>query len=159
MSAVIESGTTAAVCEQARLAGQLGWLALVLTPGMGATRSAKAVQRLGAAERVLTASLTELEATGMPAKSAQYIADGRALRAAEDEIKRVADAGGSVLTQGDEAYPERLREIYDPPAVLWIRGNVTLLSRPGIAVVGRGSPRRTARVWRRCCRETWRIGD
>ena len=136
MSAVMESGTTAAAREQ----GRLGWMALVLTPGMGAARSARAVQRLGDAARVLTASLTELEATGMPAKSAQFIADGRALRAAEDEVKRIADAGGSFLTREDEGYPERLLEIYDPPAVLWIRGSVALLSRPGIAVVGTRQP-------------------
>jgi DNA processing protein len=52
----------------------------------------------------------------------------------------VVEAGGSVLTPEDEGYPERLREIYDPPAVLWIRGNVELLSRPGIAVVGTRQP-------------------
>ncbi len=39
-------------------------------------------------------------------------------------MKRVAEAGGTVLTREDEAYPERLLEIYDPPAVLWIRGDV-----------------------------------
>jgi DNA processing protein len=50
------------------------------------------------------------------------------------------EAGGSILTPEDHAYPERLREIYDPPAVLWIRGNVDLLARPGIAVVGTRHP-------------------
>jgi len=76
----------------------------------------------------------------MPAQSAQFIFEGKALTAAEDEMKRVAEAGGSVLTHDDEAYPERLREIYDPPAVLWIRGDVNLLARPGIAVVGTRHP-------------------
>jgi DNA processing protein len=122
--------------EQARLA----WMALTLTPGMGPTRIGKAVKALGAAERLFEVSLTELEATGMPAQSAQFIFDGKARIAAEDEMKRVAEAGGSILTQADEAYPERLREIYDPPAVLWIRGNVDLLARPGIAVVGTRHP-------------------
>jgi DNA processing protein len=55
-------------------------------------------------------------------------------------MKRVADAGGSIVTPEDEAYPERLREIYDPPAVLWIRGDASLLTRPGIAVVGTRHP-------------------
>jgi DNA processing protein len=50
------------------------------------------------------------------------------------------EAGGSFLTPDDEAYPERLREIYDPPAVLWIRGNAELLTRPGLAVVGTRQP-------------------
>src|SRR5271168_1499486 len=76
----------------------------------------------------------------MPAAAAQFCFEGKARAAAEDEFKRVAEAGGSVLTPEDAGYPERLREIYDPPAVLWIRGNVELLSRPGIAVVGTRQP-------------------
>jgi DNA processing protein len=86
------------------------------------------------------ASLTELEGLGMPAQSAQFCFEGKARAAAEDELKRVAEAGGSVLTPEDEAYPERLRQIYDPPTVLWIRGNAELLARPGIAVVGTRQP-------------------
>jgi len=124
------------VSEQARLA----WMALTLTPGMGPTRIAKTVRSLGAAERLFESSLTELEATGMPAASAQFIFAGRAQEAAENEMKRVADAGGSIVTPEDETYPERLREIYDPPAVLWIRGDASLLTRPGIAVVGTRHP-------------------
>lgn len=122
--------------EQARV----GWMALTLTPGMGPTRINKAVKALGAAERVFEASLTELEAAGMPAQSAQFIFDGKARDVAEDQIHKVTEAGGSILTQDDEAYPERLREIYDPPAVLWIRGDRALLARPGIAVVGTRHP-------------------
>ena len=122
--------------ERARMA----WMALMLTPGMGATRIWRAMGKLGATERLFEASLTELESTGMPARSAQFVFEGKALEAAESEMKRVAEAGGLVLTPEDEQYPERLREIYDPPAVLWIRGNVTLLARPGIAVVGTRHP-------------------
>jgi len=126
----------AVVREQARLS----WVALTLTPGMGPTRIWKAMNRLGAAEQLLEASLTELEGTGMPAQSAQFVFEGKAKAAAEDELKRVAEAGGSILTPEDEAYPERLREIYDPPSTLWIRGDVSQLARPGIAVVGTRQP-------------------
>jgi DNA processing protein len=121
-------------------AAKMAWMALTLTPGMGPTRIWKAMNRLGAAERLFEASLTELEGLGMPAQSAQFCFEGKARAAAEDELKRVVEAGGRVLTPEDEAYPERLREIYDPPAVLWIRGNAELLSRPGIAVVGTRQP-------------------
>ena len=119
---------------------RLGWLALTLTPGMGPTRTAKAVARLGNAERVFEASLTELEGAGLPASAAQFVFEGRAHQAAEDEAKRVAEAGGFFLTREDAAYPQRLLEIYDPPAVLWMRGNAALLARPGIAVVGTRHP-------------------
>jgi DNA processing protein len=44
------------------------------------------------------------------------------------------------LTREEAAYPGRLLEIYDPPAVLWVRGDVGLLNRPGIAVVGTRQP-------------------
>jgi DNA processing protein len=96
--------------------------------------------RLGAAERVFEASLTELEGAGLPARAAQFVFEGRAFEAAEGEANRVVEAGGSFLTREDEAYPRRLLEIYDPPAVLWIRGDAALLSRPGIAVVGTRHP-------------------
>jgi DNA processing protein len=119
---------------------KMAWLALALTPGMGPTRIWKAMRGLGAAERLFEASLTELEGLGMPAAAAQFVFEGKSRAAAEDEMKRTLEAGASVLTPEDAAYPERLREIYDPPAVLWIRGDVGLLSRPGIAVVGTRQP-------------------
>ena len=58
-------------------AGKLAWMALTLTPGMGPTRIRRAMERLGDGERLFEASLTELEGVGMPARSAQFVADGR----------------------------------------------------------------------------------
>ncbi len=121
-------------------AGRLAWLGLVLTPGLGPTRIFRAVQTVGDAARLLELSLTELEGLRLPARSAQFIADGRALAAAEKEAKTVYDAGATFLTPDDAEYPDRLREIYDPPAVLWVRGNTALLARPGIAIVGTRAP-------------------
>ena len=119
---------------------RLGWLALALTPKMGPTRTARAVQRLGSAERVFAASLTELEGAGLPAESAQFCFDGRAREAALKEAAHTAEQQASYLTPEDEAYPQRLLEIYDPPPVLWVRGNLALLNRAGIAVVGTRQP-------------------
>lgn len=119
---------------------RLGWMALTLTPGMGPTRIARAVKRMGGAGRMFGASLTELEGTGMPAAAAQFCADGRARSAAIDEMQRVAEVGGVIVTPADEAYPGRLLEIYDPPTVLWVRGDVGQMSRAGIAVVGTRQP-------------------
>ena len=119
---------------------RLGWLALALTPGLGPTRIARIVEQLGDAGRVFDLALTELEGLKMPAKAAQFIADGRARAAAEKEAKLVADAGAIWLTRDDEDYPERLFEIYDPPSVLWVRGDSGVLKMPGIAVVGTRAP-------------------
>jgi DNA processing protein len=124
------------VAEDARL----GWLALILTPGMGPTRCTRAAQRLGGAEKVFVASLTELESVGMPAEAAQFCFDGRARAAAIEEAKRTTDAGAEFLTPEDDLYPGRLLEIYDPPPVLWVRGDARVLNMPGIAVVGTRQP-------------------
>jgi DNA processing protein len=122
--------------EEARLA----WLALALTPRMGPTRTARAVRTLGAAERLFSASLTELEGAGLPPESAQFCFDGRARAAAVEEAARTAEQQACFLTREDEAYPNRLLEIYDPPPVLWLRGDPSLLSRVGVAVVGTRQP-------------------
>ncbi len=120
--------------------GQLGWLALALAPGMGPTRTLRAVRRLRAPERLWVASLTELEGAGLPAAAAQFCFDGRGRKVAEEEMRRVHEQGAHLLTPDMDAYPGPLLEIYDPPSVLWVRGNVEALSRPGIAVVGTRSP-------------------
>jgi DNA processing protein len=119
---------------------RLGWLALVLTPGLGPTRVHRAVEMAGDAANILDMPLTELEGLRLPARSAQFIADGRARMEAEKEAKLIAEAGGCFLTPRDAYYPQRLLEIYDPPAVLWVRGAAELLEWPGIAVVGTRQP-------------------
>lgn len=131
------------VLEREQVAGQrarLAWLGMILAPGMGAIRTARAAARLGGAERMLFASLTELEGAGMPAAAAQFCFDGRAARAAEDELHRVEESGGQILTMSEDLYPDALRNIYDPPPVLWVRGDARLLSQPGIGVVGTRHP-------------------
>jgi DNA processing protein len=124
----------------ARERTKLAWLALTLTPGMGPRRVARAVDRLGQASRVFDASLTELESLGIPAAAAQFLFDGKARATAEDEANRIAEEGAMFITRGDAEYPQRLLEIFDPPPVLWVRGDVSLLQRPGIAVVGTRYP-------------------
>ena len=116
------------------------WVALAMTPGMGPRRILRSVERCGCAARVLHLPLTELEGLGMPAQSAQFIASGEAAHAADQELEKAAGTGAAVVTYGDEAYPARLREIFDPPALLWLRGDAALLARPALAVVGTRHP-------------------
>ncbi len=119
---------------------QLSWLTLTMTDGLGPRRIWRAVDASGSAERVVGLPLTQLEALKLPAAAAQSIVSGHSRAAAEKEWKRVQDGGGALITPVDEAYPERLREIFDPPTTLWIRGDAALLARPGIAVVGTRHP-------------------
>jgi DNA processing protein len=116
------------------------WLALALTPGLGPTRVRKLIEHFGSPERVFHASLTELEATGMQAVSAQSLATGKSLELAQQECAKAAEAGAKIISLGDPDYPRRLKEIYDPPVVLFVRGNVEILNKPGIAVVGTRHP-------------------
>src|SRR5580692_9483899 len=116
------------------------WLALALTPGIGPRRILTAVERCGCADHVLHLPLTELEALQFPAQAAQFIVHGEAAHAADQELEKLAASCATILTYRDEAYPERLRQIFDPPALLWIRGDVSLLARSSIAVVGTRHP-------------------
>jgi DNA processing protein len=116
------------------------WLALALTPGLGPTRVRKLVNHIGGAERVFQASLTELEATGMPVVSAQSIATGKSQELAQQEYAKAAGCGAVILALDDPKYPARLKEIYDPPVVLFVRGSVEAISMPGIAMVGTRHP-------------------
>jgi DNA processing protein len=119
---------------------KLAWLALVLAPGLGPRRILDAANQLDAPSDIFTMPLTALEALHLPAQAAQFIFDGKARAAAEAEWSRVTEQQADILTFGCAGYPERLREIYDPPPVLWVRGPVELLSRPSIAVVGTRRP-------------------
>jgi DNA processing protein len=116
------------------------WLALSLTQGLGPTKSRKLVEHFGTPEAVLRASLTELESTGIQAVSAQSLATGKSAELAREEIARASAAGVALISMHDPSYPQRLKEIYDPPLVLYVRGNPETLTRPGIAMVGTRHP-------------------
>jgi len=119
---------------------RLGWLALALAPGLGPKRILDAVRMLESPGQIFALTLTELEGLNFPAPAAQFLFDGKARQAAEQEWAQVAAQGAALVTFSCPEYPERLKEIYDPPPVLWVRGAAGLLSRPGIAVVGTRHP-------------------
>ncbi len=118
----------------------LDWLALALTQGLGPTKSRKLVEHFGTPEAVFRASLTELEATGIQAVSAQSLATGKSAELAREELARAAAAGVTVISMDDPAYPPRLKEIYDPPLTLYVRGRLEVLTKPGLAMVGTRHP-------------------
>jgi len=116
------------------------WLALSLTPGLGATRGRKLVEHFREPQDIFHASLTELEALGLQAHSAQSIALGKSLELATEEFARATTEKIIILTKEDSQWPSRLSEIYDPPLVLYVRGSAEAISRPGIAIVGTRHP-------------------
>src|SRR5579864_1849987 len=118
----------------------LEWLALALTPGLGPTKARKLVEHFGSAEAVFRASLTELEGSGIRAVTAQSIATGKSAELAREETARAASEEVSILSLDDPSYPARLKEIYDPPLILYVRGNAEILTKPGVAMVGTRHP-------------------
>jgi DNA processing protein len=118
----------------------LEWLSLTLTLGLGPTRSRKLVEHFGGPEAIFRASLTELEAAGIQAVSAQSLATGKSAELAREEIARASAAGVHLISMHDPFYPPRLKEIYDPPLVLYVQGNPEVLTQPGIAMVGTRHP-------------------
>ena len=116
------------------------WLALALTPGLGPTRGRRLVEFFGSINAVFQASLTELEATGVRAVSAQSLGTGRSLELAQDELACAAAANVKVISLDDSPYPSQLKQIYDPPLILYVRGNDAVISQPGIALVGTRHP-------------------
>jgi DNA processing protein len=118
----------------------LGWLALALTPGLGARNAGKLLRAFGSPEAIFNASLTALEAQRLPAAVAQAIHTRQPLSAAAKELAQAQTAGCRLLTWDEPEYPSRLREIYDPPPLLYVLGNIELLNRNMIAVVGSRRP-------------------
>jgi DNA processing protein len=118
----------------------LEWLAIALTPGLGPTKAKRLVDFFGSPAAVLRAPLTELEATGIQAVSAQSLATGKSLELAGEEITRACVAGARIVTLDEGAYPMHLKQIYDPPLALYVRGDASVLAQPGIALVGTRHP-------------------
>ncbi|NWF82849.1 MAG: DNA-protecting protein DprA [Bryobacteraceae bacterium] len=124
----------------------LHWSALSLVPGLGARKSVQLLQSFGSVESLFRATKSELMAAGLPSGLAQSVASGCAFDAASEQVERIKSAGAALLPLVDELYPEQLRQIYDPPVVLYALGRLELLQETMVAIVGsrRSSPYGTA---------------
>src|SRR5271167_2200745 len=132
------SEAAVSVCKTSETSMQ--WLALALTPGLGPTKARRVIEFFGSVQALFRASLTELEAAGLRAVSAQSLGTGRSMELAQDELGKAAGAGARIVTLDDPEYPAQLKQIYDPPLVLYVRGNEAVISQPGIALVGTRHP-------------------
>jgi DNA processing protein len=113
------------------------WVELNMTPGIGPSAAAKLLERFGSAEAVYSATRAELEQLRLVPEAVDSII-ARDLRArAEAEITAVRKVGGDILLLDDGVYPSSLREIYDPPIVLYVKGAWSeCLDQPCVGVVG-----------------------
>ena len=113
------------------------WVALNMTPGIGPRAAAKLLERFGSAEAVYGATRAELEKLRLIPEAVDSIIARDLFSRAEAEIETVRKLGADLLILDDGVYPELLREIYDPPITLYVKGAwEACLERPCIAVVG-----------------------
>ncbi|HEY3439736.1 MAG TPA: DNA-processing protein DprA [Paludibaculum sp.] len=114
----------------------LHWLALIFTPGLGARKTAELIERYGSPIPIFRASASELTAAGLSGAVARSIASGCCFEDAVEQQEKLREGGIQMVTCTDAAYPSQLRQIYDPPAVLFVQGRVELLQGVMVALVG-----------------------
>jgi len=115
---------------------ELYWLALKLIPGLGTRTSGKLLDRFRSPQTIFRASRSELEAAGLTGAVAQSIASGVTFEDAAAQQEKMVEAGAELIAIGDPRYPQPLREIFDPPIVLFARGRIELLQSIMLGVVG-----------------------
>jgi len=86
------------------------------------------------------ATCDDLVAIGIDEDKARAISSSKILDQASQEIERLNRKGYSILTPDNGAYPEYLREIFDPPFVLYCVGKVEALKGPSVSIVGSRKP-------------------
>jgi DNA processing protein len=113
------------------------WVALNMTPGIGPRAAAKLLERFGSAEAVYSATRAELEKLRLIPEAVDSIIARDLFARAEAEIETVRKLGADLLILDDGVYPDLLREIYDPPITLYVKGAwEACLGQPCVAVVG-----------------------
>src|SRR5438132_1435794 len=119
----------------------LSWLALGLTPGLASRLSARVVRRFDSPDGIFRASLRDLVSCHLPTKVAQAIAKKESFKRAEKELAGIQKiAGCTLLNWTEPEYPQSLWQIYDPPVLLYVRGDPQVLNLPSLSIVGTRRP-------------------
>ncbi len=113
------------------------FIALNMLEQVGPVRVRQLLEQFGDAPAILRASKSRLLAVrGIGLDTAESIANWEKTVDLSGELKRIAQFGCRVLIHGDEDYPPLLREIYDPPMVLYVKGTLGPKDRNAVAIVG-----------------------
>ena len=118
----------------------LHWLALRMAAGLGTRKAGRLIEIFRTPQAIFRASPSELEAAGLSAAVAQNLARGCAFEEAVQQQEKAEKLGVVLVPITDARYPARLREIFDPPPLLYARGRVELLGHLMLAVVGTRRP-------------------
>jgi DNA processing protein len=112
-------------------------VALNMVEHVGPVRVRQLLEHFGDAPSILRASRQQLhQVRGIGEDTAEAIARWEKTVDLAGEIQRIADYGCQILTQADAEYPESLRQIYDPPIVLYVKGQLTAKDKNAVALVG-----------------------
>ncbi|HNT23513.1 MAG TPA: DNA-processing protein DprA [Anaerolineales bacterium] len=115
---------------------RLFWVGFNLVKGIGAVRFRSLLETFGSAEQAWNASASDLRQAGLGPKLVENLTQVRSQVSLEQVWQRIQAQGIQVLTWEDEAYPRRLKEIDQPPPVLYLRGDLQAQDEWAVAVVG-----------------------
>ena len=116
------------------------WVGFSLIPGIGRVRFSFLEKHFGQMERAWFASAQELKGTGLEPKVVETVLHCRPRISLDKEMEKLERYGVQALPWRHPAYPPRLKEIYDPPPVLFVRGSVLPQDEVGVSVVGTRKP-------------------
>jgi DNA processing protein len=112
-------------------------IALNMVDHVGPVRVRMLLEHFGEAQAILRAPKSQLlRVQGIGEETASAIADWEKSVDLPAELQRIQDYGCRILTQADGEYPELLRQIYDPPIVLYLKGALTDKDKNAVAIVG-----------------------
>ena len=112
------------------------WVALSRIPNMGTVRFRLLDGYFGSLDQAWIAGLSELEAAGIDTKTARAVVSQRGSISPDGEMEKLELAGVRALNWHHPMYPHRLKEIHDPPPVLYVRGEILPEDERSVAVVG-----------------------
>jgi DNA processing protein len=113
------------------------FIALNMIEHVGPVRARLLLEHFGDAPKILAASKSELlRVRNIGDETAEAIASWENSIDLAGELKRISDFSCHVLISSDEHYPALLREIYDPPLVLYVKGGLTAKDKNAVAMVG-----------------------
>ena len=112
-------------------------VALNLLEGVGPVRVRQLLEAFGEAPEVLRASRQQLlRVHGIGEELADTVANWQKNIDLAAELKRIEDFGCRIVIQTDAEYPELLKQIYDPPVVLYVKGRLLPKDKNAVALVG-----------------------
>jgi DNA processing protein len=116
---------------------RVDWLALHLVPGLGNIAFRKLMDRFGDPAEVFRAKLTDLaQVEGLRKPVAQGIVQRRFSQDPEGVLRELEKSGARAVIFSDAEYPDPLREIHDPPMLLYMKGSIIPGKATFVAIVG-----------------------